>query len=371
MCSFLRSGGLSFYYSEWVKTLTPEFPAGIIMAAVLGLAVTTSPILTFLKEADIVFLLPLETRLKSYFAKSIRVSFLLQGYILLMMLAAFMPMHFRVNSAALGDFIIALILLCVLKYLNLQVRFRILKYDTVWHQHIDSVVRYCLNAACLYMFFTGAHLLLVLAIPVLFLLLFLYFERETAGKPLKWERLISLEARRMGAFYRFANLFTDVPKLRERVARRKYLDWIVSAVPFRQNSSHLYLFSRTLIRSNDYLGLAVRLTVIGAVISLVFASIWAKLIVVLFALYLTGIQILPIARHHDNKLWLNLYPLPPAMKKKAALTVIDRTILIQAIAFSAVVLAAGNPIGGAACLGAGLIFLAIFHAYAKKKMAAL
>ena len=60
-------GGLAYYYSDWVKTLNNDFPAALIMAFVLSIIVTRSPINTFLKEPDTVFLLPLETKLRSYF----------------------------------------------------------------------------------------------------------------------------------------------------------------------------------------------------------------------------------------------------------------------------------------------------------------
>lgn len=49
-----------YYYSEWVKTLDENFPVAILMAAIVALTVAISPVITLLKEADIVYLLPLE-----------------------------------------------------------------------------------------------------------------------------------------------------------------------------------------------------------------------------------------------------------------------------------------------------------------------
>ena len=45
---------------------------------------------------------------------------------------------------------------------------------------------------------------------------------------LKWDLLIAQEEKRMASFYRLANLFTDVPKLKDTVKRRKWLDIIHS-----------------------------------------------------------------------------------------------------------------------------------------------
>ena len=81
---------------------------------------------------------------------------------------------------------------------------------------------------------------------------------------LKWDLLISQEEKRMASFYRLANMFTDVPKLKDTVKRRKWLDIFINRIAFSRDKTYLYLFSRAFLRSSDYLGLFIRLTVIGA-----------------------------------------------------------------------------------------------------------
>ncbi|WP_035321947.1 ABC transporter permease [Peribacillus kribbensis] len=362
-------GGLSYYYSQWVKTLSSDFPAGLIMAAVFGLMLTISPVFTFLKEADIVFLLPMETRLNPYMAKSRTISFVFQGYLLLMVLAAFMPMHAKVNAASFGDFIIGLILLLVLKYVNIQIRWQTLYYPDNRVLLVDSVIRLCLNIAFLYLYFDKAPIVYPVVIACALLFLLMYFKRDTSGKPLKWERLISMESKRMSAFYRIANLFTDVPKLKERAVRRKWLDWIVSAIPYKQESSYSYLYSRTFLRSNDYLGLSVRLTVIGIIISLIFASVWAKAITVLLFLYLTGIQLLPLAKHHNLKIWIDLYPVSKAYRERAVSGILRWVLIVESLLFALAALVQGNVMGAGISLAAGILFMLLFSGYAKRKLA--
>ena len=99
---------------------------------------------------------------------------------------------------------------------------------------------------------------------VILLGLYLYYKQQTKEKGLKWEYLIDQDERRMTSFYRLANLFTDVPKLKNRVKRRKWLDSLLVRIPFRQDQSFPFLFTRTFLRSGDYWGLFVRLTLIGA-----------------------------------------------------------------------------------------------------------
>ena len=63
-------GTAAFYYQLWIKTLSTVFPAEILIAVVVGIFVTSSPVNTFLVEADQVFLLPLEDKLKGFFLRS-------------------------------------------------------------------------------------------------------------------------------------------------------------------------------------------------------------------------------------------------------------------------------------------------------------
>ena len=53
-------GAGAYYYQQWLQTLTPSFPTALVMAVLLGLVLTAGSIQTLLKEADLVYLLPVE-----------------------------------------------------------------------------------------------------------------------------------------------------------------------------------------------------------------------------------------------------------------------------------------------------------------------
>lgn len=99
-------GTAAYYYQEWLKTLTPDFPAVFLMAAIIAIFLTYSPIYTFLLEADGIFLLPLENKLSRYFKRSIIASFIVQAYLLIIVLAVFMPMYVQVNKSQFQTFFI-------------------------------------------------------------------------------------------------------------------------------------------------------------------------------------------------------------------------------------------------------------------------
>ena len=114
-----------------------------------------------------------------------------------------------------------------------------------------------------YLLFSNAALYLIIAAAVILFGLSVYYKQQTKEKGLKWKYLIDQDERRMTSFYRLANLFTDVPKLKNQVKRRKWLDSLLVQIPFQQDQAFTYLFMRTFLRSGDYWGLFVRLTVIG------------------------------------------------------------------------------------------------------------
>ncbi|WP_423409612.1 ABC transporter permease [Heyndrickxia sp. MSNUG] len=353
-------GSAAFYYQEWIKTLEQDFPAAWIMAIVLAVVLTYSPIQTFLTEADKIFLLPLETRLADYFKKSIVFSLSLQSYLLLIILAVLMPLHVKVHGASFKSFFILLGILVLLKWINLLIRWRV-QYNIEKSVKItDSLVRFCINAVLLYFIFSGAQLIFAAIPAIMLILLYVYYKKQTSSKGLKWEQLIEDEERRMNSFYRLANLFTDVPKLRDRTKRRRWLDWLFKTIPYRQDLTFSHLYLRTFARGGDYFGLLVRLTAIGGAALYFFTYGPGQILIAILFLYLTGFQLLPLWSHHQNKLWINLYPVPEAARKKSFTSLLMKIMIFQSAVFAGIVLLKGEGLFGAIILAAGSAFSIFF-----------
>ncbi|MCK1992922.1 ABC transporter permease [Peribacillus muralis] len=361
-------GGLAYYYSDWVKTLDGDFPAEWIMAVVLSLLVTRSPINTFLKEPDTVFLLPLETKLKSYFNNSLLLSWVMQGFILLVVLIAFIPMYMKVTDAGGRDFGMILAVLLILKFVNLIMRWNVLKYQDPSVSHWDSLIRFILNGVMLYFICSGANILFAIITLLILIGLCLYYRSAATDFVLKWERLVELENKRMNAFYQIANMFTDVPHLKGKVARRKWMDWLLSFIPYGEKSTYTFLYARTLLRSNDYVGLCLRLTIIGSVILSAFTNMWAHLIVTFLFLFMTALQLLPVWKIHEWKVWVSLYPLTAKMRESAVIKLISYFLFFEDFVFCTVLLVKGEWMSALATLALGLVFLTGFKVYATKKI---
>ncbi|MED1470269.1 ABC transporter permease [Bacillus salipaludis] len=365
------AGGAAFYYQKWIETLSAGFPAELIIAVIIGLFLTYSPVYNFLLEADRVFLLPLETRLRDYFLRSGIVSLVFQGYILLMVQAVLMPMYAHVSPNGFHSFLLFYAVLLIIKAWNLVVSWKIHYFVQPSIHRWDIVVRYFINAVFTFLLFKQANFVILLVMLVVMGFYYWSFRARTRKLGLKWDLLIEQEEKRMAAFYRLANLFTDVPKLKDTVKRRKWLDLFLKRISFIQKNTYLFLFSRTFLRSSDYLGLFIRLTVIGA-LALYFISFgFGQIGLAVLFLYLTGFQLLPLWNHHHNKLWVDLYPVAAQDKTNAFQSLLMVILVLQAFLFALFILLKGEIVIAMLELAAGLVFSYLFvYLYSRKRVKA-
>lgn len=360
-------GAAAYYYQQWLDTLTPAFPSAFLIAVIMSLILTSGSIRTFLKRPDLVFMLALESKLQLYFKKSFFYTFSTYIYVLLILTAAVAPLHVKVTDQTYSTIFTHLILLLILKAINLKMTWWSVYFEEKYARWIDYLVRFLLNGVFVYFLFVGSYAFFPAVTGAIIIGLALYYRSLVKAKPLKWETLIELEERRVAMFYRLANLFTDVPQLKEQVKRRAYLDTILRSIPFQQQATHRYLYTRTFLRAGDYLGLLVRLTVISGLILIATPFAYGNIVIVLLTLYITGFQIMPLWKHHKQVLWLSLYPLQEQTRRAAFLSIIRNVLFLQAACLS-IVVAASNLLVGLFAFVAGGLFVQFFvTAYIKKK----
>ncbi|HFJ9457189.1 TPA: ABC transporter permease EcsB [Bacillus cereus] len=327
-------GAGAYYYQQWLQTLTTSFPAALVMAVLIGLVLTAGSIQTLLKEADLVYLLPVEEKLKPYFTKAFLFTFMIQLYIIAIVAAALAPLYFQQMKQTGAAYIWIVLAFVIVKAWNLFVAWEKSFLTDQNIQRADWFIRFILNGLFVYflvertsvMFIGGTVLLMVLYLVVL--------HQMVKGKPLNWEYLISEEGKKMMLLYRIANMFVDVPALKERVARRKWLDFILSMIG--EKRTYLYLYTRTFLRSGNYFGLYVRLLALGGVILYFIPFLYGRFIVSLIFLYLIGYQLLTLWKHHRMKIWLDLYPVGGEEKKKDFLTLLNAILIIGSVIFTVI-----------------------------------
>ena len=87
-------------------------------------------------------------------------------------------------------------------------------------------------------------------------------------------------------------------------------------IPFEQRKTFSYMYARAFLRSNDYLGIQVRLTIIFIlIIMLVSANPWITAALTVFTVFITGIQLLPLFGHFHH---LSAGALPGQSESEAA-----------------------------------------------------
>ncbi|MFV0941505.1 ABC transporter permease EcsB [Bacillus pacificus] len=325
-------GAGAYYYQQWLQTLTPSFPTALVMAVLLGLVLTAGSIQTLLKEADLVYLLPVEQKLKPYFTKAFLFTFMIQLYIIAIVAAALAPLYFQQMKQTGATYIWIVIAFVIVKVWNLFVAWEKSFLTDQNIQRADWFIRFILNALFVYFLVERTSVIFIAGIVLLMVLYLAIMYQMVKGKPLNWEYLISEEGKKMMMLYRIANMFVDVPALKERVARRKWLDFSLSMIG--EKRTYLYLYTRTFLRSGNYFGLYVRLLVLGGVILYFIPFLYGRFIVSLIFLYLIGYQLLTLWKHHRMKIWLDLYPVGGEEKKKDFLTLLNAILITGSIIFT-------------------------------------
>jgi len=362
---------LAYYYQQWLTQLPENFPTALIIGISFGLLVSYSPVRTLLQEPDLVFISVAESKMGVYFRNSLIYSFVIQLYLLLLLAAAFGPLYFASYPEREGNvYLLTIGLILIFKIANLLANWWMLKVREPGLRRTDLFIRTILNVVIFYFIIKGDMLFAGIT-SVLFVTLFLYdyyYSGKQAG--VLWDLLVEKDQNRMQAFYRMANMFTDVPHLKNRVKKRKWLVNLVSkGIPLEKGNTYDYLFRISFIRSGDYLGMYVRLIVIGGLFILFVPNLWMKLIFALLFLYLSTFQMMPLYQHHRTNMWLDLYPVELTYKKKAVLKIIHQLSIIQIVIFSLLFLVLQEYIGFIVALLGGLLFTIVFtNGYIKPRL---
>ncbi|HDR7418408.1 TPA: ABC transporter permease EcsB [Bacillus cereus] len=325
-------GAGAYYYQQWLQTLTSSFPTALVMAVLIGLVLTAGSIQTLLKEADLVYLLPVEEKLKPYFTKAFLFTFMIQLYIIAIVAAALAPLYFQQMKQTGAGYIWIVLAFVIVKAWNLFIAWEKSFLTDQNIQRADWFIRFILNGLFVYFLVERTSVLFIGGIVLLMVLYLAIMHQMVKGKPLNWEYLISEEGKKMMLLYRIANMFVDVPALKERVSRRKWLDFILSIIG--EKRTYLYLYTRTFLRSGNYFGLYVRLLALGGVILYFIPFLYGRFIVSLIFLYLIGYQLLTLWKHHRMKIWLDLYPVGGEEKKKDFLTLLNAILITGSVIFT-------------------------------------
>ncbi|WP_273852507.1 ABC transporter permease [Guptibacillus spartinae] len=324
----------AYYYSEILKVLPESFPGVAVMTAIAAIVLVRTPLRFFLSEADLVFLLPAENRLEGYFRQSLMYSFALQLFTTVVVMTILAPLYQHEMAAGTGYYVFVIGVLIVLKGANVFMKWMELHLPAHHSVFVYMLTRLVINILVTYLLLIQAQWLLVALAALLFVsiffLMFLPLQRKYA---IKWEKLLAMDEQQSMKFYRTANLFTDVPKLKQSVKQRRLLSTLAEKL-LPSHSVYATLYQKAFIRSNEYFGIYFRLWLLGLAVIAFVPGLLGKVIGAALIIYLTATQLRTLYPHYQAHVMVKLYPLPEQEQAKAFRLLLLRLLGVQAATFA-------------------------------------
>ncbi len=360
---------LAVYYQKWLENINEDFPAALVIAVILGFVVSYNPIQSFLKAPDEVFIIVKEQAMHRYFRRSLVYNYMVQLFMVILALAVVGPLYVAVYPE--NDkltFILLIVVALVLKAWNLVANWLMMKIRKRLIQVLDKTLRTFLSIALFYFFLQGTFVILVVLLYFAAVINNYILSRRQPG--LAWDVLTLNDQHRLAFFYRFVSMFADVPQLQKKLKKRPLLARAVNRfIPFKQSATYDYVYRLTFIRSNDYLNLFVRLTIIGAIVLFFIPNLWLKITFALLFLYMTSFQLIPLFHHYRTSIWPGLYPIKGQVRTQAFLKGMKRLSFFQTVIFSCLFFVWLDPLGAVLTFLVGCMFNYVFHnQYVKKKI---
>lgn len=332
-------GGFGYYYSEYLKRLTPLVtwvPFMVLLLWIISLFI--GRLSTLMQEADMVFLLPKERAMMTYLKQSLRYSTILPMISLSLIVGVTFPLVVATTSVTLSMALFIIASLISLKYADLWIQLESLYLNTekkvITHRFVWCIGALIgLSSSLFLSFYIGTVISIIVST-----LLVVLAKQTLEISQLNWEKSINMERKRMKRIYSFFNLFTDVPGLSSDVRRRKYLDGLLNKVKKTSENTYLYLYARVAARSSEYSSLTLRLVAVGAILLFFTQSFWLMAILGSLFIYLLGFQLIPMYHAFDYMLMIKLYPVSPKKKSGAVLSIIRSVLIIMTIIYGIIVL---------------------------------
>ncbi len=300
-------GAGGYAYSEWLKEVPTDFPAALLTALVIAVALAISPPATLLKPADTVYFLPLEHRLDRYLGRALSWTTFSQLPLPLLLYVVALPLLSATETGSKLLYIWFAIFIIVLKWLFVETEYAV-RHATggagVWW---DRIIRVLL-AALLILTWLSPYPYLTVVFFIIAGLYSVYWRRKKSEKPFPYDHFIALEQNRMMRFYRFANYFTDVPHLKGSISRRGWLGSLFGTAKFGKTVPQDYLIRRTFLRTDDNFWLWVRLTALS-ILGAIFIPF--PIVVIIFAgalAFATSVQLIYALRASDEFRMDMLFP---------------------------------------------------------------
>ena len=316
-------GGLGYWYAGFLKSLTFAWWEKIIaMVLMIGL-LQMGRLATLFKPADKIFLMPQEVNMETYLKQGFWHSMWIAQAIQLIGVTILLPFIQVAFQASIVQSLWLYPTFVVFKSLILydQMQSYYSKHSLIWLRIVLPLITFALFGVRLDM--AWAFVFVVLAA------IGRMSVRDKFWQGIfNWQSAIDDETSRQLTIYRFFNLFTDVPKIKGKTRLRAWLNWFFNHIPKNHNNLYTNLYWRGLLRNDEYFGLLIRLTIIGAIVAYFVHNTVITPLILALIVYLIAFQLLPLYERYDDIAFTHLYPVNNKMKRKNFVTVLVRILMI-------------------------------------------
>ena len=338
-------GAAMINYSKWIAIASQFELYSVFIATSLAFSyyLISTKVKTYIKEADAVFLLPLEKYYKNVGKKTIINTTVVH-------VIAFVIFYFSVKpiTSIIGtvDRIAICLLIMVILLNNLLKYFQIIHYkELIWVKILQFIVVFI---QIISVFIVNTYILITDLVGIIALSYSTYYILKNAGNVrnaddkekfvVKWNEAAEYDKHRMESYLKFVNMFVDVPLSGVKVARRKYFDAILPKLTkdnFTKENSFKYYYYRVFLRQENTVFLALRLMLLAGLIIFSFKNPYVSAVAIISYSYLTIIQLVPLYKQMSNNIWHSILPVDESIKissfKKLLMVVMLTTTIMLAI----------------------------------------
>lgn len=323
-------------YIKLVKYTPEQFPYEIVVTLVMTALLMYTPYRTWLKPADIIYVMPKQMEMKQYFDYCRQRSYLLS---LIPFIIGCVLAHILLKAYMDNYSIIMLTQLLIMKIAVFSVLYILNQLTNRALVYIFRLLILCFIVIGVYALLLDPSTILNIVSIIGILIISLYVQVKTK-KFVNWQQLIADEQKKVHRTYRFLNLFVDVPQVHNATKKRSYLAQFSNAIAYKRSNTFAYLHYLTFARS-EVGGIYVRNIIVGSILAYIMSStmLWdgyAALMFVVVFMGMNAVQLTTLRQIHRHSVWQNIYPIPLESQHKQ-MTAMEIKLLILSSAILVII----------------------------------
>ena len=334
-------GAVLINYSKWLAIASKVELYSVLIAATLAFSyyLVSSKIKTHIKEADAVFLLPLEKHYRKVGLKTVINSTVVHIITVIIFYFATKPITNLIGNI---DRLSIFMLLIVIIWNNLLKYLQVIHYkEIIWSKLLLFIVIFM---QLLVVFFDDIAIRIIYLISIIVLAVFTYYIMKNAGNKLNakdqekyvvnWNQAADYDKHRIESYLKFVNMFVDVPLSGVKVARRKYFDILLPKLTkdnFKKENSFKYYYYRVFLRQENTVYLALRLMLLAVLVIFSFKNTYVSGLAIISYSYLTIIQLVPLYKQMSNNIWHSILPVSEDIKIKSYKQLLTSVMIVTTL----------------------------------------